>query len=42
MVQNKDPKSVEFFKEEYQLNHLIGVHKGPYVALLDGITSRLL
>ncbi|GMT18381.1 hypothetical protein PFISCL1PPCAC_9678, partial [Pristionchus fissidentatus] len=28
----------DFFKEEYQLNHLIGTLSKPYVALLDGIT----
>ncbi|CAJ0942207.1 unnamed protein product, partial [Mesorhabditis belari] len=27
----------EFFKEEYQLNHLIGTLSKPYVALIDGI-----
>jgi len=28
-----------FFKEEYQLNHLIGMYKKPVVSLIDGITS---
>ncbi len=29
----------DFFKEEYQLNHVIGSLPFPHVALLDGITS---
>ena len=28
----------EFFKKEYQLNHLIGTLRIPYIALIDGIT----
>lgn len=32
------PKQGEFFYKEYQLNHLIGTLKIPYVALIDGIT----
>lgn len=28
----------EFFKKEYQLNHLIGTLDVPYIALIDGIT----
>ncbi|KAH7698907.1 Protein F09F7.4 b [Aphelenchoides avenae] len=28
----------DFFREEYQLNYLIGTLKVPYVALIDGIT----
>jgi len=28
----------EFFKEEYQLNNLIGTLRIPYVALIDGVT----
>ncbi|GMS87511.1 hypothetical protein PENTCL1PPCAC_9686, partial [Pristionchus entomophagus] len=28
----------DFFREEYQLNHLIGTLSKPYVALIDGIT----
>ena len=31
-------KQTEFFKKEYQLNHLIGTLGIPYVALIDGIT----
>ena len=31
-------KQTEFFKKEYQLNHLIGTLSIPYVALIDGIT----
>jgi 3-hydroxyisobutyryl-CoA hydrolase len=27
-----------FFREEYQLNYLIGTYKLPYIALIDGIT----
>ena len=29
---------MEFFAKEYQLNHLIGTLKVPYVAMIDGIT----
>ena len=32
------PDQGEFFYKEYQLNHLIGNLKIPYVALIDGIT----
>ena len=32
------PQQGEFFYQEYQLNHLIGNLKIPYVALIDGIT----
>ena len=32
------PQQGEFFYKEYQLNHLIGNLKIPYVALIDGIT----
>ena len=28
----------DFFREEYQLNHLIGTFSKPYVAIIDGIT----
>lgn len=28
----------DFFKEEYQLNNLIGTLRIPYIALIDGIT----
>lgn len=28
----------DFFREEYQLNYLIGTLNAPYVALIDGIT----
>lgn len=31
-------KQTEFFKKEYQLNHLIGTLNIPYIALIDGIT----
>eukprot|EP00002_Diphylleia_rotans_P008941 TRINITY_DN1892_c0_g2_i1.p1 TRINITY_DN1892_c0_g2~~TRINITY_DN1892_c0_g2_i1.p1 ORF type:complete len:383 (-),score=83.70 TRINITY_DN1892_c0_g2_i1:315-1463(-) len=34
----KDPTASAFFREEYQLNHLIGSSRVPQVALLDGIT----
>lgn len=31
-------ESKSFFREEYQLNHLIGNYKIPYIAFMDGIT----
>ena len=34
-------KAYEFFSTEYRLNHLIAMLKKPYVALMDGITSRI-
>lgn len=33
-----DRLTKDFFKEEYQLNNVIGTLKTPYVALIDGIT----
>lgn len=30
--------SADFFREEYQLNHLISTLQTPYIALIDGIT----
>ncbi|KAI8767681.1 hypothetical protein BgiMline_026650 [Biomphalaria glabrata] len=33
-----DQLAQDFFREEYILNHKIGVYKKPYVALIDGIT----
>lgn len=32
------PDSMNFFKEEYTLNHLIGSFRKPYIAIIDGIT----
>ena len=32
------PLAQEFFRDEYRLNHAIGVFPKPYVALIDGIT----
>ncbi|KER18356.1 hypothetical protein T265_16114, partial [Opisthorchis viverrini] len=34
----KDTLAQSFFREEYQLNHLIGTLSKPFIALLDGIT----
>jgi 3-hydroxyisobutyryl-CoA hydrolase len=31
-------KSLEFFQEEYKLNHLISTAKKPYIAIMNGIT----
>ncbi|KAI8910779.1 ClpP/crotonase-like domain-containing protein [Gorgonomyces haynaldii] len=38
LAQKKDPKALEFFEQEYKLNHLIATSKKPYVAILNGIT----
>jgi enoyl-CoA hydratase/carnithine racemase len=40
LIKDKVPNVGDFFKQEYQLNHLVGVYKMPYIALLDGITSE--
>uniref|UniRef100_A0A0R3RIH6 3-hydroxyisobutyryl-CoA hydrolase, mitochondrial n=1 Tax=Elaeophora elaphi TaxID=1147741 RepID=A0A0R3RIH6_9BILA len=40
-VQANDPSDTiykDFFREEYVLNHLIGVLRVPYIAVMDGIT----
>lgn len=37
-IKNRDPKMIEFFRDEYQLNRLIFHFKKPYIALLNGIT----
>ncbi|BFZ22788.1 hypothetical protein BsWGS_25827 [Bradybaena similaris] len=33
-----EPLARDFFREEYILNHKIGIYKKPYVAFIDGIT----
>ncbi|TPP57129.1 3-hydroxyisobutyryl-CoA hydrolase mitochondrial [Fasciola gigantica] len=33
-----DPVSELFFREEYRLNHLIGILQKPYIAFIDGVT----
>ncbi|CAH8570271.1 unnamed protein product [Schistosoma intercalatum] len=37
-VQKGSIAAQEFFRKEYQLNHLIGVMTKPYIAILNGIT----
>ncbi|EJW86813.1 enoyl-CoA hydratase/isomerase [Wuchereria bancrofti] len=40
-AQANDPSNTvhkDFFREEYVMNHLIGVLKVPYIAVMDGIT----
>ena len=32
-----DPKQIQFFRDEYPLNHLIKTYPKPYTALIDGI-----
>ena len=34
----QDAQQMQFFQEEYELNHLIGHLGKPYIALMDGIT----
>lgn len=34
-----EPITSSFFREEYQLNHLIGTFKKPHISIIDGITS---
>lgn len=34
------PLPKEFFREEYQLNHLIGTFNKPIIAIINGITSE--
>ena len=40
LAQANDPNASKFFEEEYQLDHLIGTLETPYVAIMDGITSK--
>lgn len=37
-MKNQDPHTVDFFRDEYQLNRRIFHFPKPYIALLDGIT----
>lgn len=37
-----DANATNFFKEEYQLDHFIATMDTPFVAIMDGITSKLL
>ena len=36
----KQNEALDFFAEEYKLNHMIATLKTPFVAILDGITSK--
>lgn len=36
----KQDDAINFFAEEYKLNHMIATLKTPFVAILDGITSK--
>lgn len=36
----KQNEALEFFAEEYKLNHMIATLQTPFVAILDGITSK--
>lgn len=36
----KHNEALDFFAEEYKLNHMIATLKTPFVAILDGITSK--
>ena len=35
--ENSSTMHKDFFREEYQLNHLIGTLSKPYIAFIDGI-----
>merc|ERR1719223_1413293 len=37
-LDNKEDLSLEFFREEYQLNYRIANFKKPYISLLNGVT----
>ena len=36
----KKNEALDFFAEEYKLNHMIATLQTPFVAILDGITSK--
>ncbi|ORZ19549.1 ClpP/crotonase-like domain-containing protein [Absidia repens] len=36
--EGKHEKAAEFFKEEYQLDHMISTLETPYVSIMDGVT----
>ncbi|KAI5783780.1 mitochondrial 3-hydroxyisobutyryl-CoA hydrolase [Pyronema domesticum] len=36
--EGRNQESVDFFRDEYQVNHLIATYSKPYVAFMDGIT----
>jgi enoyl-CoA hydratase/carnithine racemase len=40
-VKKEDVNAADFFRREYQLNHLIGTYRGPCIAIMNGITSKL-
>lgn len=41
-IKSQDPKNIaeqlQFFEQEYKLNHLIATTKKPYISILNGIT----
>ncbi len=39
-VAGNQDEALEFFAEEYKLNHMIATLKTPFVAILNGITSK--
>lgn len=39
-AEGKHDEALKFFEVEYQLDHFIGTLKTPYVAVMDGITSK--
>ncbi|RUP44016.1 ClpP/crotonase-like domain-containing protein, partial [Jimgerdemannia flammicorona] len=39
LLDERAPETLEFFEEEYQLNHLIATLDTPLVAIMDGVTS---
>jgi 3-hydroxyisobutyryl-CoA hydrolase len=42
LAKAKDPNAAEFFRKEYQLDHLIATLHTPFIAIMNGITSKSL
>lgn len=42
LAEAKDPNAAEIFRKEYQLEHLIATLHIPFIAIMNGITSKSL